>query len=212
MKKYILMLLGILFAVSTLNAQENYNADVEIFMSHLKKNWDDIHDVIMRYHYEEPWLKGKVVINMTWTQGRLEEAEILENTTGNNTLGPDLITAMKSWEIDEITNSWSSALPIRTTIKGSEDPDFDEYGILTGSLTDREGNPIPGAGLVLSASDRTSRKSIALHTNREGIFIETLIPPGTWEISCSEEGYDPIYLKDIEIEKGKHCKRDIIMD
>jgi hypothetical protein len=52
-------------------------------------------------------------------------------------------------------------------------------------------------------------KSIAIHTNREGIFIETLIPPGTWQISCSVNGYDPIVVDDILIEKGKHCRQDI---
>lgn len=181
----------------------------KIFMNHLMKNWDDIHDVIMRYHYEDPWLKGKALINMTWNHGRLEDAEVLENTTGYPAFGMDLISAMKAWKINEITDSWSSAIPIKTSIKGSEDPDFDEYGILTGKILDEDGKPLSGAGLVLVSTDNTSIKSKALHTNREGIFIETLILPGTYQLSCNLKGYEPVTIEDILIEKGKHCKQDI---
>ncbi|MEE4256023.1 MAG: pyridoxamine 5'-phosphate oxidase family protein [Bacteroidales bacterium] len=183
----------------------------EVFMNHLRKNWEDIHDVIMRYHYEDPWLEGKVLINMSWKQGTLESDDILENTTGNELLANDLVTVLKSWEINEFAGTWSSALPIQTTIKGSEDPDFTEYGILTGKILDKDGKPLSGAGLVLVSTDKTSRKPRAVHTNREGIFIETLIPPGKWQISCNIDGYVPIVLEDILIEKGKHCKQDIIV-
>ena len=183
----------------------------KIFMDHLRKNWDYIHDVIMRYHYEDPWLKGNVVIDMTWVKGKLESGEILENTSGNTQYGNDLVKALQQWEISELSDEWSSALPIKTGIKGSDDPDFSEYGILTGKISDTDGMPVSDAGLVLTASDRTSRKSIALHTNSEGIFIETLIPPGKWQISCNIDGYVPIVLEDILIEKGKHCKQDIIL-
>lgn len=206
---YVLVLLVISFGATQINAQNDENSDQEIFMNHFKQNWDDIHDVIMRYHYEDPWLQGRALINMTWTQGRLEDAEVLENSTGNPGFGIDLIAAMKSWEIKKISGPWSSALPIKTSIKGSEEPDFAEYGILTGKLIDREGKPLSGAGLVLVSTDKTSIKSRALHTNREGIFIETLIFPGTYQLTCNVKGYAPVTIENIVIEKGKHCKQDI---
>jgi hypothetical protein len=212
MKRYTLIFLAMVLGAIPLSAQNEQMTDSEIFMIHLKKNWDDIHDVIMRYHYDDPWLKGKAVIDMSWRQGRLENAEVLENTTGEPAFGEDLITAMKGWEIKELSESWSSALPVRTTIKGSDDPDFGEYGILTGKISDKDGNPLPEAGLVLVPTDKTSNKSIALHTNREGIFIETLIPPGTWQLSCNVKGYKPLTIENIVIEKGRHCKQDVEME
>ena len=212
MKKTILLLLVLFTGAMQINAQPDEKTEGEIFMDHLRKNWDDIHDVIMRYHYEDPWLKGKVVINMTWTQGRLTAGDIMENTTANESYAKDLVIVMESWMIDELPGEWSSALPIKTSIKGSEDPDFAEYGILTGKLTDMDGTPIPESGLVLTASNRTSLKSIALHTNREGIFIETLIPPGTYSLSCNVKGYKPLTIEQIVIEKGMHCKKDIQMN
>ena len=209
MKKYILLLLILLLGAAPLNAQDDEKSNQEIFMDYFKNNWDDIHDVIMRYHYENPWLQGRALINMTWTQGRLENAEVLENTTGNPGFGNDLVAALKSWEIKKISGPWSSALPIKTSIKGSEDPEFAEYGILTGKILDKDGKPLPGAGLVLVSTDNTSRKSRALHTNREGIFIETLLLPGSYQLSCSVKGYEPVTIEDIVIEKGNHCKQDI---
>lgn len=209
MRNIILMLLMLLPAATHLNAQTDTKSEGEIFMDNLRKNWDDIHDVIMRYHYEDPWLKGKVVINMNWQQGTLENGDILENTTGNELFANDLVTVLESWEINELAGPWSSALPIQTTIKGSEDPDFTEYGILTGKILGKDGKPLPGAGLVLVSTDNRSRRSRALHANREGVFIETLIPPGTYRLSCNVKGYKPVTIENILIEKGKHCKRDI---
>jgi hypothetical protein len=75
-----------------------------------------------------------------------------------------------------------------------------------------DGAPISETGLVLTSTDRTSLKSIAMHTNREGIFIETLIPPGTYRLSCNAKGYKPLAIEQIVIEKGKHCKKDIQMN
>ena len=96
----------------------------EVFMTHFRQHWDDIHDVIIRFHYEDPLLKGKVCIQMTWQDGKLTGAEVIENTTGNMACGEALIRAMEAWEIPAIDRTWSSALPIRTTIKGSDDPAF----------------------------------------------------------------------------------------
>ena len=183
----------------------------EVFMSCFQKNWDDIHDVIMRYHYTDPYLKGLVSINMTWRKGILTDAEVLENNTGNIHYGKALIEAMKNWIIPEFDDAWSSAMPIKTTIKGSDDPAFDDCGILTGKVTDQNNKPLFRAMVILQRKKSSGDRSDTLYTNREGIFIQTLILPGTLELKCSKAGYKTISMKDIKIEKGHHCKQDFIL-
>jgi hypothetical protein len=184
----------------------------EIFITYLKKNWDDIHDVIMRYHYEDPGLKGLVEINMNWRHGSLISAEILKNTTKDTTFGIALVKAMKAWNIPELEDGWSSTLPIRTSIKGSDDPTFNSCGILTGKVTDQDNVPISKAMVVLQGKGNLSERSDTLFTNRDGIFIQTLITPGNWKLSCSKPGYVTISLKDLQIESAHHSRQDIILE
>jgi hypothetical protein len=179
----------------------------EVFMSYLMKNWDDIHDVIMRYHYNDPYLKGLVHINMNWEKGILADAEVLDNNTGNIHYGEALIESMKKWTIPELDDAWSSAIPIRTAIKGSDDPAFDASGILTGKVTDQNGKPVANSMVVFQGEE----SSDTLYTNREGIFIQTLISPGFLELRCSKPGYHIISVKNIIIEGGQHKKQDLII-
>jgi hypothetical protein len=181
----------------------------EIFMAYLMSRWNDVHDVIMRYHYDDPGLKGVVSINMTWRQGMLSEADIQENTTGNEDYGLALVDVMKSWKITDLKDAWSSTLPIKTTIKGSDHPKFNEYGILTGKVSDKDGNPIPGVQLIMQPNKAVYGKADTLYTNREGIFIQTLIVPASYSIDCYKKGYKPVILKNIKFKKGQHRKQDI---
>ena len=190
---------------------DTLRAPDEVFIGYLRKNWDDIHDVIMRYHCDDPALKGMVMINMNWVQGKLASAEVSENTTGDTTFGVALISAMKQWDIPGLESGWSSTLPIKTTIKGSDDPDFDQYGILTGKVTDADGQAVPGATIVLHASGNDGKQDITTYTNREGIYILTLIPPGTWQVQCSKQGVETVTTGNITVQKGEHIKKYISM-
>jgi hypothetical protein len=183
----------------------------EVFMDYFMKHWDDIHDVIMRFHYDDPFLKGLVSINMTWGKGTLADAKVLENTTGNIQYSTALIEAMKNWNIPGLDDAWSSAIPIRTAIKGSDDPAFDECGILTGKVMDQDGKPVARAEVELRREESAGERPDVLYTNREGIFIQTLISPGTFELRCSKPGYKPISIKNIIIEGGHHTKQDLML-
>lgn len=180
----------------------------EIFISHFREHWDDIHDVIMRYHYEDPWLKGVAMISMNWRQGSLASAEVVENTTGNPGFGTSLIDVMRSWTIPGLADGWSSTLPIRTAIKGSDDPEFDRSGILTGMVKDRDGSPVSGAMIRLISSEGIADST---YTNREGIFIQTLIPPGIYQVRCSRQGFVPLIIEKTVIPEGKHIRHDITL-
>lgn len=193
------------------NSAEQDDPNVKVFMSYLQKNWDDIHDVIMRFHNDDPALKGTVVISMNWQQGILISASVANNTTGNPDFGLALIEAMKKWSIPGMTESWISTIPIKTVIYGSENPDFPNCGILTGNITDESGNPVYRAKLVLTPGESLNAKADTSYSNREGIFIRTLIPVGDWKLECIEDGYLPAVIDKLTFEKGKHLKKDIVL-
>jgi hypothetical protein len=148
---------------------------------------------------------------MTWRQGVLEDASIAENTTGNTAYGESLIRAMEDWNIPEIHHAWSSALPIQTAIKGSDDPAFANRGILTGKVIKQKNEPVPGARVILDGKGSLRGRSDTLYTNREGIFIQTLIMPGKWMLNCSKPGFETLSIKDLEIMKGSHSKQELIL-
>ena len=191
------------------NPQEDSNA--RIFLQYFKSHWDDIHDVIMRFHCENPHLKGMVFIRMDWQQGKLLSATIDSNNTGNNAFGPALIEAMKNWNISGLSENWAITLPIKTEIVGSNHPEFKERGILTGKIEDIRGNPISGAKLILTPVDNPNAKLDTLHTNRQGIFIRTLIQKGDWKLDCTKEGYLPETIEKLTFGAGEHVNRHIIL-
>ena len=182
-----------------------------IFMRHLRANWDDIHDVIMRFHHEDPGLKGVAYVSMVWREGALASASVDSNNTGNPAFGPALIAAMKSWRIEGLAGDWATTIPFRTAIYGSNRAEFAERGILTGKVTDRSGIPVAGARLILLPEAQMDAKPDTCRTNREGIFIRTLIVPGVWRLECSRDGYSPTVIDGLAFEKGKHVKQSITM-
>lgn len=182
-----------------------------IFMRHLRANWDDIHDVIMRFHHEDPDLKGLACISMVWREGALASASVDSNNTGNPAFGLALIEAMKPWRIQGISEGWAIAVPFRTAISGSDRAEFPERGIFTGEVADQSGNPVDGARLILMPEERTDARPDTSYTNREGIFIWTLILPGDWRLECSKDGYSPTVIDQLTFAKGKHVKRSITL-
>jgi hypothetical protein len=181
----------------------------EIFMRHLRANWEDIHDVIMRFHHEDPDLKGLACISMVWREGKLASASVDSNNTGNPAFGPALIEAMKPWRIQGISEGWAIAVPFRTAIIGSDRAEFPERGIFTGKVTDQSGNPVESARLILMPEERSDAGPDTSYTNREGIFIRTLILPGDWRLECSKDGYSPTVIDLLTFAKGKHVKQSI---
>jgi len=196
-------------AQTNASLQEDPNA--RIYMSHFRNNWDDIHDVIMRFHNDDPTLNGTVFINMNWQKGILVSASVDSNTTGNSAFGLALIAAMKKWNIPGMTESWITTVPIRTLIYGSDNPQFNECGIFTGNVIDINGKPLSGVKLILYPKDNTGPKSETNSTNREGVFIWTLIPVGDWRLECTKDGYLPTIVDKLTFEKGKHLKKVIIL-
>ena len=194
----------------TTSGQEKTNE--EIFINYFMNNWDDIHDVVMRYHNVDPGLKGLVEISMIWEQGKLTDANVSSNSTGNPDFGLSLVEAMKKWTIPGLAEGWSSTIPIRTAIVGSDDPEFSECGIFTGNIIDKSGNPVNGAMVALFPAENADGTPDTVYTNREGVFICTLLHPGTWRVECTRKSYATVEIDRLTVEKGQHYQRVIIME
>jgi len=146
---------------------------------------------------------------MEWVNGRLNSASVDSNSTGNNDIGPAFIVALKKWNIPGLPERWESAIPFRARIVGSESPNFREKGIFMGKVSDRQGRPVEGAMIILRPEDIAGAKQDTITTNREGIFIWTLIEPGLWEIDCIKQGYRLGKTLKVTIEPGIHIIREI---
>ncbi|MBE0646917.1 MAG: carboxypeptidase regulatory-like domain-containing protein [Bacteroidales bacterium] len=209
-----IFLLGLIRIPVSAQTNEDHHQDpnVTVFMGYLQKHWDDMHDVIMRFHNEDPDLKGIVFIHMEWVDGLLNSATIDSNSTGNKEFGSAIIEAMKTWEITGLAENWVMTIPIRTAIYGSNHPEFHECGIFTGIVKDTEGNPVSGARLILTPVNDLNVKSDTVYTNREGIFIRTLIQIGNRKVECSKDDYKPTIIENLVFEKGIHIKKLIVLN
>jgi hypothetical protein len=181
---------------------------VELYLAYLRANFDDIHDVIMRFHLSDPKLRGQAVLRMIWKDGRLDSASVVDNDTGNKDFGPALIEAMRKWEIPALIGPSEITIPFATKIVGSDDPEFDKRAILTGTVSDNEDHPLAGVKVMLLPGKETDFDPITIRTNREGVYIRTLIPPGEWDLTCSLEGYKTAMMQGIILKPGTHKRID----
>jgi hypothetical protein len=139
--------LGLITACQTPESDSQIALDK--FIGHLRKNFDDVHDVSMRFHHQDPSLGGFLRFRMRWLHGRLEEAEVVENETGCVEEGVAFIEFFKQWEIPEIYGPVTFEAPLRIKLVGSDDPGFPVSAILTGEVRESRGNPVVGAKINL---------------------------------------------------------------
>ncbi len=181
------------------------------FMAHLRRNFDDIHDVSMRFHHLDHTIGGLVAIEMIWEDETLVSAVPGVNETGNPDLALALIDKLRGWRIAGLTGRFETTLPLRIMLVGSDDPAFPTMGILTGRVVDASGAPIPGASLVLRPLGGLADTIIRVRTNREGVFVRTLIPPGEWTLTCTTEGKTPVTIESIHLSAGDHHRESIVI-
>lgn len=184
---------------------------VELYISHLRANYDDIHDVIMRFHLDNPHLRGQAVLRMIWKDGRLDSASVIDNDTGDKDFGPALIEAMRTWEIAGLAGPSEITIPIATRIVGSDNPEFDKKAILTGIVSDDKGKSLFGAKLKLIPGTVSENEPVTTRANREGVYIQTLIPADMWDLECSLEGYTTAIKRGIVLKPGMHQRVDFAL-
>ena len=180
-----------------------------MFVAYLQDHFDDFHDVTMRYHHRNASINGIVTLRMIWENGRLASAEVVSNETGSDSLPASLIEKMQTWEIEGLTGPAEIVVPVNVKLVGSDDPDFPKTAILTGLVIDRRGNPLQSA--LVTLKPEAGGAVLKAETNREGIFVRTLIPPGTWDLECSHPGYVALLKKGISLTAGKHTRERLAL-
>jgi hypothetical protein len=48
-------------------------------------------------------------------------------------------------------------------------------------------------------------------TNREGVFVRTLIPPGTWDLEYSLQGYESTLKEGVTLSAGQHMRESVVL-
>jgi len=180
-----------------------------LFVGYLRDHFDDFHDVTMRYHHQDHTVNGVVEIRMQWEDRVLKSADVVSNGTGNDDLPVSLIEKMEKWEIEGLDGPAEITLPVSVKLVGLDEPDFPNTAILTGEVKDAEGNPLHGA--MVMVKPQVAGQVYRAETNREGIFVRTLIPPGTWDLECSLQGYETAYKEGVSLVAGQHMREHIIL-
>lgn len=161
---------------------------------------------------DDPYLKGTVEIKMEWINGKLSNADVKSNNTGSPNFGTALIDAMQNWYIKELPIKWNSMVPFKTEIYGSKNPAFKDCCIFTGKVIQLNGLPVKKARIILNPVLNGEAKADTLYTNREGIFIKTLLKPGKWEVICQNPVVELAEEFQINISVGEHIKKTIKLD
>jgi hypothetical protein len=180
-------------------------------LRHLRANFDDIHDVSMRFHHLDHRLNGLIQLDLTWMDGRLASFSVARNETGNAAFAEALGAALKTWHIPDMAGTFATSLPLRIKIVGSDDSTFSEKAILTGVIRDRAGAPVRDAVVSFTSADDARDTLRHCYSNREGIFVKTLIPAGAWSVSCKAGGFDPAPPNRIRFKQGEHVRRQFAL-
>ena len=182
-----------------------------LLLTHVREHYDDLHDVAMRYHHEDHTLGGRIETELTWEDQILKSADVLSNETGSEELAQALIDRIAEWKIEGLAGPYKVLLPIKVRLAGIDDPDFLNRAILSGKITDSGGNPIDGAVISFKPQQEDQGAVPDAVTNREGIFIRTLIPPGRWTLECSHDDYNTAVAEQMSLTAGGHTRQDIVL-
>ena len=181
-------------------------------MSYLRANFDDLHDVSMRFHHLDHSIRGVVEFAMSWDNGVLASVDVANNETDNADLAAALIEKFRTWRIEGLDGPFRTTLPISIWLAGSDDPAFPARAILTGTVTDAGGQPLYGAEVQFFAKNPSQEPVPGARANREGVFVRTLIPPGEWSLKCSADGWAPVVLDGIVLTAGEHHRQSFVLN
>jgi hypothetical protein len=191
--------------------REATREEIDLFLGHLRAHFDDIHDVSMRFHADDPWIDGTITLGMTFRQGRLEEGEVLANDTGSPEEGRAMLDAVRGWTIPGLEGPARLTIPLRIKLVGSDEPEFPHTAIVTGVVVDAGGAPVRRARITFRARGAAARVPDA-RTSRDGVFVRTLVPPGSWDLTCAVDGKVVGTVADLRLSAGEHRRVDFAVD
>ena len=182
-----------------------------MLFAHLRSNFDDIHDVSMRFHHRDHRLNGMIVIDMQWADGRMTSARVVQNETRSHDLAEALVARLRTWYIEGLVGPFRTRLPLRIKIVCSDDSTFSRAGILTGVIRDPSGAPVRDATVSFHPAADARDTLRTCYSNREGVFVKTLIPAGTWNVECRGKGFEPVVLRNVRFRPGEHIRKAIAL-
>jgi hypothetical protein len=164
----------------------------------------------MRYHLHDPSLGGVIALRMVWEDGRMVKATVEENETGSTEEAAALIEVIRRWAVEGLDGTFT--IPFRITMVGSDDPDFHRLAIVTGTVRDRAKIPLSGATITFTSVGSGAGGVPDGRTNREGIFIRSLIPAGEWTVRCAAPGYRAAIREGVSLESGEHRVLSFVLE
>src|SRR5688572_27057492 len=75
-----------------------------------------------------------------------------------------------------------------------------ESGTITGTVTDKDGSPVPGVTVTASS---TERGDTTAYTAEDGFYRFPVLLPGTYEIKAALEGFETAVRKDVRLFVGQ---------
>ena len=100
----------------------------------------------------------------------------------------------------------------RIRLVGSDHPEFALRGIVTGSVYDTEGSPVVRATIHFEPQEEVSVEVPDARSNREGIFVRTLIPPGKWTVVVTADGFETYRSSMLTVGPGSHHIEHAILE
>ena len=185
------------------------SASLEMLFAHIMGHFDDIHDVTMRYHHKDHNINGRVAIHTEWEGGVLAASEVVTNETGDDGLPESIIEKLRAWKIEGLEGPLQVTVPFNVQIVGLDDPEFPNTAILTGEVAGEDGTPLSEALILIKPE--VAGHVFRTRTNREGIFVSTLIPPGTWDVECSLLGYGTEASTGLDLGAGDHERLEFVL-
>jgi hypothetical protein len=82
--------------------------------------------------------------------------------------------------------------------------------LLTGTIKDPTGAVISGAKVTLKSSDTNLARTAS--SNKDGDFLFTLIPIGTYEVQVEQEGFSKYVRKGIILEVNQNARLDLVLE
>ncbi len=79
-------------------------------------------------------------------------------------------------------------------------------GKIRGIVTDQNGDPLPGANIILQGT------YLGASTDKDGVYIILLVPPGKYNIEASMIGYKTSVVKDILVETDRTNTTNFVLE
>jgi hypothetical protein len=141
----------------------------------------------------------------------LSGGEVLSNETGVDAEAQALLDAIRRWEIPGLEGPVSIQTAFRIRLVGSDDPSFPERGIITGTVKDGDGMPVPRASIRFEPQGEGIGEANDARSNREGIFVRTLIPPGEWTVVVEANGFETYRSPTVQVTPRSHHIEHVVL-